>query len=164
MFQRLKRYRGARKAPKNVVTSSPSVRSTKPRQTNVATRERCLFCEFQAKGIRGSEYENDYCYALWDGYPVTKLHTLIIPKRHVADYFDLTQNEINAIHSLLHKTRIRVLKKDPSITGFNIGINIGSDAGQNIPHCHLHLIPRRANDVDDPSGGIRQMIPSIGDR
>jgi diadenosine tetraphosphate (Ap4A) HIT family hydrolase len=102
---------------------------------------------------------NELAIAFYDGYPVTKYHTLIIPKRHVADYFDLHQPEVNAIQKLLHRQKDRLMKLDKSITGFNIGINVGQDAGQSIFHVHIHLIPRRSGDMDDPKGGVRGVIP-----
>jgi ATP adenylyltransferase len=103
--------------------------------------------------------ENTLCYAIRDGFPVTHLHTLIIPKRHVAEYFDLYQPELNAVHALLGNQRAKILAIDPTVTGFNVGINSGKDAGQTIFHVHVHLIPRRDGDVADPTGGVRGVIP-----
>lgn len=117
----------------------------------------CIFCNLPVdKEIIDS---NELAIAFYDGYPVTKYHTLIIPKRHVADYFDLHQPEVNAIQKLLHRQKDRLMKLDKSITGFNIGINVGQDAGQSIFHVHIHLIPRRSGDMDDPKGGVRGVIP-----
>ena len=87
------------------------------------------------------------------------LHTLIIPKRHVADYFDLYQPELNAIHDLLAQQKQIIMQEDKSVTGFNVGINAGKSAGQTIFHVHVHLIPRRDGDVDQPKGGVRGVIP-----
>ena len=95
-----------------------------------------------------------------DAYPVTKGHHLIIPKRHVLTWFDLNSDERAALDKLLHQQRKVLLASDPSITGFNIGINCGEDAGQTIPHCHVHLIPRRHGDTEDPRGGVRGAIPT----
>lgn len=122
--------------------------------------EGCLFCEIQSDRVI---HENELAYAIRDGYPVTDLHTLVIPKRHVASYFDLGQAEINACNALLQEAREAILEKDAAITGFNIGINNGEDAGQTIFHCHIHLIPRRQGDVESPRGGVRHMIPGKGD-
>lgn len=83
---------------------------------------------------------------------------MVIPKRHVADYFDLYQPELNAINQLLAKIKDELTVADASITGFNIGINSGQSAGQTIFHCHVHLIPRRDGDVEDPRGGVRGVI------
>ena len=116
----------------------------------------CLFCNIPKKRI---VLKNELCYSIIDKYEVTKHHTLIIPKRHVNDYFELYQPEINSIHQLIIKTQNDLKKLDPSITSFNIGINNGSDAGQTIMHTHIHLIPRRKNDVKNPRGGIRGIIP-----
>ena len=93
-----------------------------------------------------------------DAFPVTPNHTLIIPKRHVSDYFDLYQPELNAIHLMLNARRQTVLENDPTITGFNVGINAGSSAGQTIFHVHVHLIPRRDGDVNNPRGGVRGVV------
>ena len=115
----------------------------------------CLFCNSNISGIA---HENDLAYASYDTYPVSHHHCLIIPKRHCADYFDLYQPEINAISQLINETKIELLKKDKSIKGFNIGNNTGEVAGQTIFHCHIHLIPRRKNDVENPRGGVRGVI------
>jgi diadenosine tetraphosphate (Ap4A) HIT family hydrolase len=77
----------------------------------------------------------------------------------VAEYFDLYQPELNAVHALLGNQRAKILAIDPTVTGFNVGINSGKDAGQTIFHVHVHLIPRRDGDVADPTGGVRGVIP-----
>lgn len=114
----------------------------------------CPFCSLDRELIA----ENELAVAFRDGFPVTPLHTLVIPKRHVADYFDLYQPELNAINQLLAKIKDELTVADASITGFNIGINSGQSAGQTIFHCHVHLIPRRDGDVEDPRGGVRGVI------
>lgn len=124
-------------------------------------QEDCPFCE--VKSDRNIVGENELCYAIRDGFPVTDMHTLIIPKRHVSDYFDLYQPEINSINNLLSLIRTDLIKNDPSIQGFNIGVNIGEASGQTIMHCHIHLIPRRDRDVDNPRGGVRATIPGKAD-
>jgi len=106
--------------------------------------------------------ENDLIFLIRDGFPVTPLHSLIISKRHVVDYFSLTQEELEACHTLIEDARQRILAKDTSVQGFNIGINAGEVAGQTIFHCHIHLIPRRKGDVENPIGGIRHVIPGKG--
>ena len=103
--------------------------------------------------------ENELAYAIRDSYPVTEMHTLIIPKRHVASYFDLGRPEINACNDLLESARHAILQSDPAVSAFNMGINIGEEAGQSIFHCHIHLIPRRSGDVQNPRGGVRGVIP-----
>jgi len=115
----------------------------------------CPFCSLDRELIA----ENELAVAFRDGFPVTPLHTLVIPKRHVADYFDLYQPELNAINQLLAKIKDELIFSDASITGFNIGINSGENAGQTIFHCHVHLIPRRKGDVEKPRGGVRGVIP-----
>jgi diadenosine tetraphosphate (Ap4A) HIT family hydrolase len=106
--------------------------------------------------------ENDVAYAIYDRFPVTTLHTLVIPKRHAADYFALTTSELLACDDLLRRLRENILRKDPLVGGFNIGLNAGDVAGQTIFHCHFHLIPRRSGDVVDPRGGVRHVIPGKG--
>ncbi len=86
-------------------------------------------------------------------------HCLIIPKRHVVDYFELSDDEIIACNNLIKIIKKEVLDKDKSVKAFNIGTNAGKIAGQSIMHCHIHLIPRRKGDVDNPQGGVRSVIP-----
>jgi diadenosine tetraphosphate (Ap4A) HIT family hydrolase len=102
--------------------------------------------------------ENEYAFVFEDQFPVTKGHSLIIPKRHFSSYFEATPKELNAIHELLVKRKSQ-LTIDKSITGYNIGINIGTSAGQTIFHLHVHLIPRRDNDIEKPKGGVRGVVP-----
>lgn len=116
----------------------------------------CAFCELPKERI---VEENELALAFRDGFPVTEFHTLVIPKRHEADYFDLFQPERNAMQALLESQRASILQIDRTVTGFNIGINAGEDAGQTIFHCHMHLIPRRRGDVTEPRGGVRGVIP-----
>jgi len=85
---------------------------------------------------------------------------LIISNRHVDDYFKLTIEELNELSKLLKEQKAELNSLDETISGFNIGVNVGKDAGQSIMHCHIHLIPRRKGDVDDPKGGVRGVIPS----
>ena len=94
-----------------------------------------------------------------DAFPVSPLHSLLITKRHVVSYFQCSKEEIEEIPTILdtQKTELKIL--DDTITGFNIGMNIGEDAGQTIFHCHIHIIPRRHGDTPNPKGGIRGVIP-----
>jgi len=117
----------------------------------------CLFCTLPADVLIES---NALAVAFYDKFPVTEFHTLFIPRRHVADYFDLNEAEIAAVHELLNRQKARLQKLDPAITGFNIGVNVGRDAGQTIFHAHVHLIPRRKGDLADPKGGVRGVIPA----
>jgi len=114
----------------------------------------CLFCIEKDRIIAS----NELCYAVRDGFPVTEHHTLIIPYRHIADYFGLYQPELNAVNQMINEVKEGIEKIDSSVTGFNIGMNNGEDAGQSVFHCHIHLIPRRKGDVDNPKGGVRGVI------
>jgi diadenosine tetraphosphate (Ap4A) HIT family hydrolase len=116
----------------------------------------CLFCNTKISGIA---YENKLAYASYDTYPVSEQHCLIIPKRHVIDYFHLTDDELIACNNIIKLIKEEVLNKDKSIKAFNIGTNAGKMAGQSIMHCHIHLIPRRNGDVENPQGGVRSVIP-----
>ncbi len=120
----------------------------------------CVFCQKSTKSIIG---ENELAMVLLDQYPVTEGHSLIVPKRHSADYFELSSPELNAMHRLVHDQKMKLLSADNTIEGFNIGFNSGSIAGQTVFHCHMHLIPRRQGDVSNPRGGIRNIIPGKGD-
>lgn len=117
----------------------------------------CLFCQIPDERVVAN---NELCLAFRDLYPVTPLHTLIIPRRHVTDYFGLFQPERNAVSQLLDQLRAEIRAADPTVTGFNIGVNAGKSAGQTVFHCHIHLIPRRDGDVEMPEGGVRGVIPS----
>ena len=119
----------------------------------------CPFCSMDSSNIVAS---NELAVVVRDGFPVTDLHSLIIPKRHVKDFFDLGQAEVNACTQLLNQSKDEIEELDQSVSGFNIGTNNGESAGQTIFHCHIHLIPRRDEDVDDPSGGVRHTIPGKG--
>ena len=116
----------------------------------------CLFCNSKVSGVA---HENNLAYASYDTYPVTDRHCLIIPKRHVVDYFELSNEELIACNDLIKIVKNEVLDKDKSIKAFNIGTNAGKISGQSIMHCHIHLIPRREGDVDNPQGGVRSVIP-----
>jgi diadenosine tetraphosphate (Ap4A) HIT family hydrolase len=120
----------------------------------------CPFCEMPLSRVI---LENELAYAIRDGYPVTRLHTLVIPRRHVRDYFGLTRPELNASHRLVEELKTRIEREDQTVAGFNIGMNAGEAAGQTVFHCHIHLIPRRTGDVERPRGGVRHVIPGEGD-
>lgn len=102
--------------------------------------------------------ENELAAALRDTYPVSPGHTLIVPKRIVASFFDLTEKELTACWALLLKERER-LDGDLQPAGYNVGINIGATAGQTVYHAHIHLIPRFDGDHPNPRGGVRGVIP-----
>lgn len=130
-------------------------------KTYSARKEGCLFCDIQIDKKRVIE-ENTLAYVIRDAFAVSDHHTLIIPKRHTLDYFSLYQPEINAINQLIHSQKEKLNKLDKSIQGYNIGMNSGEVAGQTVFHCHIHLIPRRKNDVANPRGGVRNVIPGKG--
>jgi diadenosine tetraphosphate (Ap4A) HIT family hydrolase len=116
----------------------------------------CIFCQLPTERVVAS---NALAFAVRDDYPVTQLHTLVIPKRHAATFFDLFEPERRAINQLLDALRTDIRKTDASVGGFNIGMNCGDAAGQTIGHAHVHLIPRRGGDVQDSRGGVRGVIP-----
>ena len=122
-----------------------------------SSSEDCIFCnKTNCKVISSTKY----FFIIRDtAYPVTKHHTLIIANRHVDDYFNLNKEEINDLDDILKNQKRELKQLDKEISAFNIGVNIGRDAGQSIMHCHIHLIPRRKGDVEDSRGGVRGVIP-----
>ena len=118
----------------------------------------CIFCnKTNCKVISSTKY----FFIIRDtAYPVTKHHTLIITNRHVDDFFDLTKDEMSDLDKVLKKQKKELKNLDKDISAFNVGVNIGKDAGQSIMHCHIHLIPRREGDVEHPQGGVRSVIPN----
>ncbi len=116
----------------------------------------CIFCKIRKEEL---QFENKLAYSSIDSYPVSEFHSLIVPKRHVETYFELTNEEIQACNELIMETKEKILKQDSSVKGFNIGTNAGKVARQSIMHCHIHLIPRREWDVENPQGGVRSVIP-----
>ena len=117
----------------------------------------CLFCDIKKSGCA---HENELAYASYDSYPVSKHHCLIIPRRHIKDYFELSKDELIACDQLIKIVKEEILIKDQTVIGFNLGTNIGKASGQSILHCHFHLIPRREKDVENPQGGVRSVIPN----
>ena len=122
-----------------------------------SSQEDCIFCnKTNCKVISTTK---NFFIIRDTAYPVTKHHTLIITNRHVADFFELTKEEMSELDEILKNQKKELKDLDNEISGFNVGVNIGKDAGQSIMHCHLHLIPRRKGDVEDPRGGVRGVIP-----
>ncbi len=115
----------------------------------------CPFCTLPPERIIDS---NDLALVIRDGYPISPGHTLVIPKRHIGSWFEITQTEQEALLNLLTKSKA-VLETEFKPDGYNIGINDGSTAGQTVPHLHVHLIPRYEGDQEDPRGGVRWIIP-----
>lgn len=119
----------------------------------------CAFCALPADRILG---DNEYALWILDVNPVSPGHSLILPKRHVESFFDTTQAEREAVLSLLDRAREH-MSRDSAPSGYNIGINEGSAAGQTVPHLHVHLIPRFTGDSVVPKGGVRWVIPDKAD-
>ena len=117
----------------------------------------CLFC----KDPRGVSLERELAYSARDSYAASPGHTLVIPRRHVASFFDLTPEEINACMELIAEER-KQLDAEFKPDGYNIGVNVGQAAGQSILHVHIHVIPRYKGDVENPQGGVRHVIPKKG--
>ena len=115
----------------------------------------CPFCTLPPERIIDS---NDLALVIRDGYPVSPGHTLVIPKRHIGSWFEITQAEQQALLDLLTKAKA-ILETEYKPDGYNIGINDGPSAGQTVPHLHMHLIPRYKDDQEDPRGGMRWIIP-----
>ena len=117
----------------------------------------CLFCNIKESELA---HHNELAYASYDSYPVSENHCLIIPKRHIKNYFDLSKDELIACDDLIRIVKDEITKRDKTVKGFNLGTNIGKVSGQSIFHCHFHLIPRRQGDVENPQGGVRSVIPN----
>jgi ATP adenylyltransferase len=119
----------------------------------------CLFCSSVKDRI---ELDNGTVFAIEDGFAVTKGHHLVIPYRHAEDFFELTEVERQHANELLRVLKTKIQNDDPTVTGFNIGMNCGEAAGQTVFHAHIHLIPRRDWDSENPRGGVRNVIPGKG--
>ena len=134
-------------------------------ETNAFYEDResdCLFCNLQKDDRKRIIAENNLAYATRDAFPVTQGHTLFIPKRHTIDYFGLVPAEVSAINLLMAEQKQSLQDADSKIDGFNIGMNCGEISGQSVWHCHVHLIPRRKNDVEYPKCGVRHIIAGKG--
>lgn len=117
--------------------------------------EVCLFCSIATERV---VVANSLALATYDNYPVSKGHTLVIPRRHVVSFFDTTHDERLALLKLLDDMKTR-LDREHKADGYNIGVNNGAAAGQTVMHLHIHLIPRYKGDRVDPRGGVRWVIP-----
>lgn len=120
-----------------------------------STQSSCVFCLIPVEQII---CEHPLALVKRDGYPLTKGHALVIPRRHVASFFDITAAERAAMFELLEQTKA-VIDKEHAPDGYNIGINDGAAAGQTVMHLHMHLIPRYLGDATDPRGGVRWIFP-----
>ena len=103
--------------------------------------------------------ENEVGFVIYDGYPVSKGHCLIVPHRVYSDYFESTNEEVIGLQKLVLETK-KILDEKFQPDGFNVGINSGETGGQTVPHVHIHLIPRYKGDMENPRGGVRGVIPS----
>src|SRR3989344_1266798 len=117
----------------------------------------CLFCDKENQKFK-LIVDSDFAVARWDEFPVSKGHALIIPRKHVVSFFDLKNEELLELFSLLYKAK-EIIQKEYQPDGFNIGVNDGEAAGRTIHHLHIHLIPRYKGDAEKPRGGIRNIIP-----
>ena len=129
---------------------------------DAGSEQNCAFCEI-ASDVRSVLFESEHFYSMQDKFPVTVGHLLIIPKRHITSPSDLNEIEWNNLRALLEEAYIYLENGDNQITGFNVGINIGNDAGQTIPHLHVHVIPRRPKDIPASKCGVRMVNPAKAD-
>ena len=121
--------------------------------------QECPFCRVDKLKIL---FENEQCFVVRDGFPVTPGHTLVVTRRHVASLFDATQAERQCLLAALDAAK-ELLDIDIKPEGYNVGINDGISAGQTVPHLHVHVIPRFRGDQDDPRGGVRKIFPTRAD-
>ena len=122
----------------------------------------CVFCDLLGGGHQGEHLvaENRHAAALRDGFPVSDGHTLVLPRRHVQSVFELAVEEQQEVWNLVAEVRDRLRSTLGSVPdGFNVGPNDGVQAGQTVTHAHVHVIPRYKNDMPDPRGGIRWVLP-----
>ncbi len=115
----------------------------------------CPFCNIEQNRIL---WENDQTFIIYDGYPVSTGHALVMPKRHIGSFFETGTEERNALLAGLDVAK-QIIDNDYGPAGYNIGINDGQVAGQTVAHLHIHLIPRYQDDVKDPRGGVRWIFP-----
>jgi diadenosine tetraphosphate (Ap4A) HIT family hydrolase len=115
----------------------------------------CVFCDIDSDRIA---IENETAYAVFDAFPVNKGHMLIIPKKHIKDYFETDLQTQNELWKLVDECK-KIVDKEFKPDGYNIGINCGEAAGQTVMHLHIHLIPRYKGDIENPRGGVRGVIP-----
>lgn len=104
---------------------------------------------------------NPLAFAIRDGFPVSPGHTLIVPRRPVSTWFEAIREEQLAMLDLLDVVKPG-LDAEFAPAGYNLGVNVGTAAGQTVMHLHLHVIPRYEGDVSDPRGGVRHVIPDKG--
>lgn len=122
----------------------------------------CLFCDFNNPEANTLIAQNELAYARWDNIPASAGHAEVMLKRHVESYFDMTPDEVLAIHALAKHAK-KEIDELHQPDGYTLGVNEGEAAGRTIHHVHFHLIPRYIGDVPNPRGGIRNIIPGKGD-
>ena len=119
----------------------------------------CIFCNDAPSSLW---LESSSSFALWDGFPISEGHTLVVPRVHVASLFDLPASDLAAVWEFVARVRAELTKRF-RVESFNIGLNDGRAAGQTVMHAHIHVIPRRDGDVPDPRGGVRWVVPEKAD-
>ncbi len=122
----------------------------------------CLFCEIIKGRKKQIISENSGFYSIYDENPVSEGHAIVMPKRHFASVLEITNEELIDMHQCIKET-IAIIQKRYNPDGYNIGINDGESAGQTIFHLHVHVMPRRTGDVENPVGGVRNIFPGKGD-
>lgn len=131
------------------------------RSTKHTTVGDCLFCALDDPIKNQILIQNRTCYVRLDNYPATEGHVEIVPKRHVVSFFDLSAREVRDAYALIQAARFAIVERVRlTPEGFTIGINEGRAAGRTVDHLHIHLIPRHIGDVEDPRGGVRQIVPN----
>jgi diadenosine tetraphosphate (Ap4A) HIT family hydrolase len=121
-----------------------------------AAEPSCPFCGRIASGDTDRDHIHAVSFA--DRYPLNPGHTLIVPRRHVSDIYELTPSERAGLWQLVDDVAL-AMRRQVGIDGLNIGVNVGKAAGQTVGHAHVHVVPRHIGDVDDPRGGVRWVIP-----
>ena len=130
--------------------------------SETGSKQSCVFCEIDSD-TSGVLLESEGFYLTKDKFPVSPGHLLIIPKRHITSPSDLSETEWHGLRVILEEAHSILKSEDDKITGFNVGINVGRDAGQTIPHLHVHVIPRRPNDIPESKCGVRMVNPAKAD-
>ncbi|WKZ11956.1 MAG: HIT family protein [Gammaproteobacteria bacterium] len=120
--------------------------------------EACPFCQPDERRVF---FRSDLVLGLWDGFPVSRGHALLVTRRHVANWFEATTDEQQALTSAIAEVK-REIEKTHRPDGYNVGFNAGEAAGQTVFHLHVHVIPRYAGDTPEPRGGVRGVIPGKG--
>lgn len=127
-------------------------------EATATTEEDCRFCVKKKPGRRLIA-DNEFGFAAYDRHPASEGHFLVIPYRHFASYFDINDDELVALWGLVKQGK-EAVDKEFNPDGYNVGINVGTAAGQSIHHLHIHVIPRYTGDVENPKGGVRGVIPN----